>query len=66
MKKLALKGRVLALLEGSDESVYRVSRNLPRFETLRAQDVTSYDIMKNSNLLLTQTAFKTLMERVKP
>lgn len=66
LKKLAFKGKTLALLDGSDESVYRVSRNLPHFEIIRAQDVTSYDILRYENLLLTQTAFNTLMERIKP
>ena len=64
LKKFSIKGSTLALLEGSHESVYRTSRNIPHFEIMRAQDVTSYDIIKNKNLLLTQTAFKTLMERI--
>jgi len=64
LKKLSIKGKILALLDGSDESVNRVARNIAYFQIMRAQDVTSYDIMRNQNLLLTQTAFKTLMERI--
>lgn len=64
LKKLAIKGKILALLDGSNESVHRVARNIAHFEILRAQDVTSYDIIRTQNVLLTQTAFKTLMERI--
>lgn len=64
LKTLSLKGKILALLDGSDESVARASKNIARFEIMRAQDVTSYDIITHENLLLTQTAFKTLMERI--
>ena len=64
LKKLSIKGKILALLDGSADSVHRVSRNIARFEIMRAQDVTSYDLMRYTNLLLTQTAFKNLMERI--
>ena len=63
--KLDLKGKILAVLDGSDESIVRTSRNIPSFNIMRAQDVNAYDVMRNKKLLVTKTAFISLMERVK-
>ena len=65
LDKLDLKGKVLAVLDGSDESIARTSRNIPLFNIMRAQDVNAYDIMRNKKLLVTKTAFQNLLERVK-
>lgn len=65
LKAIKLKGRVLALLDGSDASIVRVSNNIPYFQLMRAQDVTAFDILRNKNLLVTKTALKTLLSRVK-
>ncbi len=63
--KLDLKGKILAVLDGSDESIARTSRNIPLFNIMRAQDVNAYDIMRNKKLLVTKTALINLLERVK-
>ena len=65
LDKLDLKGKTLAVLDGSDESITRTSRNIPSFNIMRAQDVNAYDIMRNKKLLVTKTAFQNLLERVK-
>ena len=65
LAQLDLKGKVLAVLDGSDESIARASRNIPSFNVMRAQDVNAYDIMRNKKLLVTKTAFQNLLERVK-
>jgi large subunit ribosomal protein L4 len=65
LDQLGLKGKILAVLDGSDESIMRTSRNIPSFNVMRAQDVNAYDIMRNKKLLVTKTAFKNLLERVK-
>lgn len=65
MKALNLKGKVLALLEGCDESVFLASRNIPRFQTLRCEDVNAYDVVKHKNLLLTKTSLQKLLKRIK-
>ena len=62
---LKLKGKILAVLDGSDESIARASRNIPSFNLMRAQDVNAYDILRNKKLLVTKTAFQNLLERVK-
>jgi len=62
---LKLSGKILAVLDGSDENIARVSRNIPSVNLMRAQDVNAYDIMRNKNLLVTKTAFKNLLNRIK-
>jgi large subunit ribosomal protein L4 len=65
MKNLGLnRGRTLAILDGSDESLRRVTGNLPRFSLSRAQDVNAFDILQNKNLLVSKTALEKLLERV--
>jgi len=64
LKVLNLNGKILALLEGSDQSVGLVSRNIPRFDMQRSEDATAYDVLRNKHLLLTKTAFETLMGRI--
>ena len=62
---LKLQGKILALLDGCDDSVKLASRNLPRFEMLRCEDVNAYDVLRNKNLLLTKTSLSKILERVK-
>lgn len=59
------EGRILALLDGCDDSAMLVSRNLPRFDIMRAQDVNAYDVMKNKTILATKSAFNKLIDRIK-
>ena len=62
---LKLQGKILALLDGCDESIARVSRNLPFFRLMRSQDVNAYDVLSNKKLLLTKKAFTNLLKRIK-
>ena len=64
LKLWAERGKILALLDGSDESVQLVSRNIPRFQITRAEDVNAYDVMKNRKLLLTKTALEKILKRL--
>lgn len=65
LKNLKLTGRTLAVLDGSDESITRVSRNIPRLILMRSQDINAYDILKNKNILVTKTALQNLRDRIK-
>ena len=63
---LNLKGiKVLALLDGSDPSIERVSRNIRSFNIMRSQDVNAYDILRNKKILVTKSAFNKLLDRIK-
>ena len=64
LKALKLQGRIIAVLDGSDQSVSRVSRNIPSFILMRAQDVNAYDILRYKNLIVTKTALNNLLERI--
>lgn len=65
LKKLSLRGKVLALLDGCDPSIQRVSRNIPFFRLMRSQDVNAYDILRHKKILVTKTAFNNLLERIR-
>jgi len=65
LEKLGLKGKTLALLDGSDTSVLKVSRNIAYFNIVRSQDANAYDILKNKKVLVSKTGFNNLLERMK-
>ena len=65
LNKLDLNGKILAVLDGSDESVTRTSRNIHSFHIMRAQDVNGYDGIRNKKLLVTKEAVQRLLERIK-
>ena len=62
---LKLKGKVLAVLDGCEGDIVRVSRNISSLTLMRAQDITAYDILKNKNLLVTKTALNNILDRIK-
>ncbi len=64
LKALKLQGRIVAVLDGSDKSIPRVSRNIPSFVLRRAQDINAYDILRYKNLLITKTGLNNLLERI--
>ena len=66
LRNLKLKGKVLAILDGSDVNIYRVSRNIPYFKLMRSQDVNAYDVLKNKKLLLSKTALQNILARIHP
>ena len=61
---LKLNGRVLALLDGSNENIFLASRNIARLTLNRASDVNARDILSNKNLLVTKAALETLLKRI--
>ena len=64
LENLKVNGRVLALLDGSDEKTFQASRNIARLTLNRASDVNARDILSNKNLLVTKTALETLLKRI--
>ena len=65
LKSLKLQGKILAVLDGSHESILRVSRNIARIDLLKAIDVNAYDILSHKTLLMTKTAFSIILKRIK-
>ena len=64
LENLKVNGRVLALLDGSDEKTFFASRNIARLTLNLASDVNARDILGNKNLLVTKTALETLLKRI--
>ena len=65
LSALKVQGKTLACLDGSDPSIGRVSRNTSSFRIMRVQDINAYDILRNRKFLVSKTAFKNLLERIK-
>ncbi len=65
LKTLSLKGKVLAILDGSDISVNRAARNVNFLNIVRSSDVNALDVLKNNKILVSKTAFKNILERIK-
>ena len=64
LKALKIEGTTLAILDGCDDSVQRVSRNIPHLDMIRSDDINAYDILRYKKLLLTKTAFKKILKRI--
>ncbi|MBP9854533.1 MAG: 50S ribosomal protein L4 [Candidatus Omnitrophica bacterium] len=64
LSKLNVEGKVVASLDGSHDTVQRVSRNIAYFELVRSQDINALDILKNKFVVLTQTAFNDILNRI--
>lgn len=57
ISKLDLKGKkVLFVVQGSEKNVFLSTRNLERGSALAATDINTYDILKASNLVITEGA----------
>jgi large subunit ribosomal protein L4 len=65
LNALKLKGSILALLDGCDDSIRRVSRNVGDFRLVRAQDVNAYDILCSKKVLASKTAVEHLLKRIR-
>jgi large subunit ribosomal protein L4 len=64
LKCLKVEGRILAVLDGTNEKTLLASRNIARLTLVRAVDANALDIMNNKNVLVTKEALKTLLKRI--
>ncbi len=64
LEVLKLKGRVLAVLDGSDEKSIMAGRNIRSVTLARAGNVNAKDILSNKNVLVTKNALETLLKRI--
>ena len=65
LKALNIKEKTLAMFDGSDPNVQRVSRNIFYLNLVPSREANAYDILKHKKILVTKTALKTLLERIK-
>ncbi len=61
---LNLQGRILAVLDGSDEKAVLAGRNIASVTIARAANVNAKDVLSNKNVLVTKTALETLLKRI--
>jgi len=59
-----MDGTVLAVLDGCDKSVERVSRNIGSFDIRRASDVNAYDVLQHKRVLASKTAVENILKRI--
>lgn len=64
LSKLNIEGKVVAALDGSNETVQRVSRNIAFFDLVRSQDINALDILKHKFVLVSKTALNQIISRV--
>ena len=56
-------GKVLLITAANDQNVYRSGRNIPNSTVLSAGEVSTYDVMKASTVLLAEGAIDVLKEQ---
>jgi len=61
---LKLEGTTLLLLNQADANIIQAGRNLSRFQTQLAQQVTAREVLKFKNLLLVKPAIEVLKKRL--
>lgn len=64
LNKLNIEGKVVAALDGSNEAVQRVSRNIAYFDLVRSQDINALDILKHKFVLVSKTALNDIINRI--
>ena len=64
LENLSIKGKILALLDGSHETLTRSSKNISTVFLKRWQDVNALDVIHSKKILVTKTALKKLLERI--
>lgn len=64
LKAFKLRGKVLALLDGTDNTVVLASRNIRFLSFTKASDINAYDVLKNKTVLVTKSAIENLLKRI--
>lgn len=64
LKAFKLRGKVLAIFDGTDNTVALSSRNIPFLSLTRASDINAYDVLKNKTVLVTKSAIENLLKRI--
>lgn len=64
LKAFKLRGKVLALFDGTNNDVTLASRNLPFVSLSKASDINAYDVLKNKTVLVTKSAIENLLKRI--
>lgn len=66
LKGHGVRGRVLLLTNGLDETLYRSARNIPGVEVRSAAEASTLDLMGARTLILSEGAIEALTEALRP
>jgi large subunit ribosomal protein L4 len=64
LEALSLSGKVLLVLDGSDDVARRSFRNLPDIQLLKASELNAYDILVNDWIVFTEATLPGVAEEV--
>ncbi len=62
LKAFKLEKSVLLVMDNSDEMVLRASANIRAISTIAANQINTYDVVKNSKIVISQQAVKQIEE----
>lgn len=64
LKAFKLRGKTLAIFDGTSNDVTLASRNIPFLSLSRASDINAYDVLKNKTILVTKSAIENILKRI--
>ena len=63
LKALKIKTKALFVANLKDEFLVRASRNIPFFKIVEPRQVSAYDVLKYTKIIITKPALKDLISR---
>ena len=68
LKSLKIKGKSLLIVDKEKEQtkeLIRMCRNIARFQMITAQEATAYDVLRHKKILITKSALKKIIQRLR-
>ncbi len=62
LKAFNMQKSVLIVMDNADEAVLRASANLPKVSTLPVNQINTYDVVKNANIVISKKAVELIEE----
>ena len=62
MDAFKLKGSLVVVNDANDQTILRATANIPSLEVARADDLNIYQVVANKNVVLTESAIKSIKE----
>lgn len=62
MDAFKFKGSVVVVNDANDQTILRATANIPSLEVVRADDLNIYQVVANKNVVLTESAIKSIKE----
>jgi large subunit ribosomal protein L4 len=62
LKAFGIENSVLLVMDNNDEAVLRAAANLEKVSTIAANQINTYDVVKNAKLIVSKDAVKQIEE----